>query len=202
MYIQPNNNNVVMTGAPKTPNSRSSWKKIGNRVKQYIIDAIPEHTFKDTPRRVNRWKNFDERMSRPAENRLIMGATAIVTQPAIDYYNHKVDEDTRVVSRNRTIAKIIAGTGVGILVRGSCYNLVSKMTNAEGNRKYSKALIPKEYLKEAIENPKLLKNYRSALSMGVAILAMCVTNFVGDAPITVYLTNEFNSRSGKGAKNV
>ena len=34
-----------------------------------------------------------------------------------------------------------------------------------------------------------MKNYRSALSTGVAIAAMCVTNFVADAPLTVFLTN-------------
>ncbi len=201
MYIQPNYNNIAMTGAPKNPNGQSSWKNFKNRIKQSIIDALPSATFKDGENRVERWKKIDERISRPAENRLIMGATALMTQPAIDYYNHRVDEETRRVSRNRTIAKILAGTGVGILVRGSCYNLVSKMTDPNGTSKLSKKLIPKKYMQEAIGNSKFLKNYRSALSMGVAILAMCVTNFVLDAPITVYLTNKFNAKNGKEAKN-
>ena len=45
------------------------------------------------------------------------------------------------------------------------------------------------YLKiyrRVIKNPKLMKNYRSALSTGIAIAAMCVTNFVADAPLTVF----------------
>ena len=201
MYIQPNYNNITMTAAPKNPKKPSSWENLKSRIKQSIIDVIPSATFKDGGKRVENWKGIDELMSRPAENRLIMGATALLTQPAIDYYNHRVDEETRRVSRNRTVAKIVAGTGVGILVRGFCYNVVSKMTDIESESKLSKSLIPKKYLEEAIANPKFLKNYRSALSMGVAILAMCVTNFVLDAPITVFLTNKLNARNGKEAKN-
>lgn len=201
MYVQPNNYNISMTAAPKGSNNMNGWKKIKNRIKQSIIDVIPQATFKDNEKRVERWKSLDEKMSRPAENRLIMGATALLTQPAIDYYNHRVDDETRRVSRNRTIAKILAGTSVGILVRGSCYNIVSKMTDVASESKLGKALIPKKYLQEATTNPKLLKNYKSALSMGIAILAMCVTNFVLDAPLTVYLTNKFNANKGKEAKH-
>ena len=201
MYIQPNYNNISMNGSPSAFGKNGGWKNFKNRIKQSIIDAIPQSTFKDGAKRVENWKKVDEIMSRPAENRLIMGATAIITQPTIDYYNHRVDKETRTVSRNRTIAKIIAGTCVGILVRGSCYNLVSKMTNLEGKSKFSKSLIPKKYISEATANPKLLKNYRTALSTGAAILAMCVTNFVLDAPLTVFLTNKFNAKCGKETKN-
>ena len=45
------------------------------------------------------------------------------------------------------------------------------------------------------KDAKLLKNYRSALSTAVAILAMCFTNFAIDAPLTVYLTNKFNDKT-------
>ena len=122
-----------------------------------------------------------------------MGATALATQPAIDYYNHKVDQETREISRNRTIAKILVGTLVGIIVRGSCYKLVQKMTDLVGKGKYSKALIPQKYYDEFFKNPKLLENYRSALSTGSAICAMCFTNFAIDAPLTVRATNKFNA---------
>lgn len=187
MYIQPNQNNVNMYGSAKKPNF---WK----RLKQKAMDALPERTFNDNPKRVDKWRKFDERLSRPAENRLIMGATAILTQPTIDYYNHKVDQETREVSRCRTIAKIIAGTIVGISVRGSCYSLVKKMTNIKGKSSFSKALLPSKNLKDLIMIPDFLKNYRNALATGVAILAMCVTNFAIDAPLTVYLTNHFNEK--------
>lgn len=198
MYVQNNFNNIPMTGKPKGTNC---WKNFNKRIKQKMLDVIPSSTLKDTRKRVERWEKIDGMISRPAENRLIMGATALVTQPAIDYYNHKVDEETRRVSRNRTIAKILAGTGVGILVRGTCYGIISKMTNLNGKSKFSKALIPKHYIDKLAADPKLLKNYRNTFSMGIALLAMCVTNFVLDAPITVYLTNKLNAKNEKEVKN-
>ena len=121
MYIQPSDNNVNMYGIKDS----KFWK----RIKQKAIDAFPTKTFNDDARDLERWKNVGGFLTRPAENRLIMGATAILAQPTIDYYNHRVDKETREVSRLRTIAKIIAGTLVGIGVRGSCYKLVEKMTN-------------------------------------------------------------------------
>ena len=187
MKIQPESNNIAMSGW--------SWSSFKNSIKQRVIDAVPESTIKDGTKRVEKWKYFDEKMSKPAENRFIMGATAMVTQPVIDYNNHKVDQETRRVSRNRTIAKILAGTGVGMIVRGSCYSLVKKMTDVNGKSKYSQALLPTEFLKDLTKDAKLLKNYRSALSTAVAILAMCFTNFAIDAPLTVYLTNKFNDKT-------
>ena len=122
--------------------------------------------------------------------------SALLTQPAIDASNHKVDKETRRVSVNRTIAKIIAGTGVGMfVVRGPIYKGILSMTNIKGNSKFSKALLPKKYLKELNDNPKFLKNYRSALAMAIALLAMCVTNFVLDAPLTAMLTNYLNEKT-------
>ena len=199
MKIQPESNNIAMTGW--------NWQSFKNSIKQKVIDAVPESTIKDGAKRVEKWKYIDEKISKPAENRLIMGATAIVTQPVIDYNNHKVDQETRRVSRNRTIAKILAGTTVGMIVRGSCYGIVEKMTDVYGKGKYSKSLLPDKYIKELSKDAKLLKNYRSALSTAVAILAMCITNFAIDAPLTVYLTNKFNAKTdpaktkGKEAPN-
>ena len=187
MKIQPEANNIAMSGW--------SWSSFKNSIKQRVIDAVPVSTIKDGTKRVEKWKYFDEKMSKPAENRFIMGATAMVTQPVIDYNNHKVDQETRRVSRNRTIAKILAGTGVGMIVRGSCYSLVKKMTDVNGKSKYSQALLPTEFLKDLTKDAKLLKNYRSALTTAVAILAMCFTNFAIDAPLTVYLTNKFNDKT-------
>lgn len=185
MYIQPYQNNINMHGREKDPNF---WRCL----KQKVLDKLPNATFNDSYRNVRRWKNFDERISRPAEYRLIMGATAMLSQPAIDYYNHKVDEETREVSKNRTIAKIIAGTLVGIMVRGSAYELVQKMTDIKTKSKYSRALLPTKHLRELLKDEKLLKNYRSALATSIAIMAMCITNFAIDAPLTVVLTNYFN----------
>lgn len=51
------------------------------------------------------------------KQRLILGATAILMQPAIDASNKNVDEKTRKVSVARTIAKIVAGTLTGFAIR-------------------------------------------------------------------------------------
>lgn len=189
MYVQSNYsyNNVNMNGAKKKPNF---WK----RLKQKALDALPNATIKDNKRKIEKWKSYDSKASHPAINRAIMGGTAIVTQPVIDYCNHKVDEETRQISLIRTIAKIIAGTTVGIAVRGSCYELVKNMTNIKSSKSYSKALLPPAHLKDLIRNKTFMNNYLSALSTGLAILVMCVTNFVIDAPLTVFLTNHFNEK--------
>lgn len=190
MIIQPISNSISMQGKPGLPSGgkkgSDSWKKI----KQYLFDKLPNGTIDDAVDKLGRMSKVDKWMSKPAENRAIMGITAMMTQPAIDYYNHKVDEETREVARNRTIAKILVGTLVGIVVRGSCYKLVTRMTDLFGNAKHSKSLIPPKYLEEFKNNPKLLENYKSALSTGTAIAAMCFTNFAIDAPLTVWLTNK------------
>ncbi len=191
MYIQPNENNINMTG---WSDFTGACRKAKNRVKQAMIDVIPEATIKESAKKIELWKKIDDIISRPAQNRAIMGATALITQPAIDYCNHKVDDETRRVSRNRTIAKIIAGTCVGIVVRGSCYKLVKMMTDPKGASKFSKAFIPKAHLNEALDVPKFLKNHTNACSSLAAVLAMCFTNFAIDAPLTVYLTNKFNGK--------
>lgn len=190
MNIQPiqyNNSNVSMYGK-----GDSSWNRFKRRVAQKIIDTLPSHTAKESARKIDEWNKFDNWISKPAQNRAVMGATAIITQPVIDYNNHKVDKETRRVSRNRTIAKIIAGTCVGILVRGSAYKAVTSMTNIEGKTKMAKALLPKKFLGEIAKNEKFLANHKCVLSNFLAIIAMCFTNFAIDAPVTIFLTNKFN----------
>ena len=183
MYIQPiSENNISMRGKP----SPKSWKAAAERIKQKVFDALPDATFKDTSKF---WKTVDSRISRPAENRAIMGLTALAMQPIIDASNKKVDDKTRKTSICRTISKIVVGTLVGICVRGSAYHLVKNMTNVNGTSKFSKLLLPKKYIHELVREPKFLENYRSALSTGTAILAMLVTNFAIDAPLTVKMTN-------------
>lgn len=191
MNIQPINNSISMQG-----NQNNFWNSLKRRVSQKAVDAVPKHTVKESAKKIEAWEKIDGFMSRPAENRGIMGVTALLTQPAIDYHNHKVDEETRRVARNRTIAKVVAGTGVGMLVvRGPIYKAIQSMTNIQGNSKYSKTLLPKKYLKEIADNPKFLKNYRSALAMAIALGAMCITNFVLDAPLTAFLTNYLNEKT-------
>ena len=164
----------------------NSWSSFKNRVKQKVFDALPNADFKNPSESI---KRVNERISRPAENRAIMGVTAIALQPAIDGSNKKVDEKTRKMSVCRTIAKIVVGTLVGIIVRGSAYSLVKNMTNFNGTGKYSKFLLPSKHIESLKNNPEFLANYRSALSTATAICAMMFTNFAIDAPLTVKLTN-------------
>jgi len=180
----------------KPPASGGASKpNIIHRVKQAVLDIFSPATFKDDASTIVKRLKRDSNMSNPAVNRAIMGATAIALQPPIDYFNKSVDEDTRRVSVCRTLAKIIAGTTVGIIVRGSCHKMIEKMTDLKSNTQFGKALLPKKWLLTFCKNPALLKNYRSALSTSTAILAMCFTNFLIDAPLTVKLTNKFKGIS-------
>lgn len=181
-------NNISMQG--KTPN----WFK---RVGQKLLDMSPSHTSKEGKNSIKNWDKTTYWSSHPMWNRGIMGTTALLTQPTIDYYNHRVDDETRTVSRNRTIAKIIAGTLVGMfVVRGPVYKAVEKMTEINGKSKWNKALLPTKYIKKLAAKEAHLKNYRAALSMSLALCAMCITNFALDAPLTTFLTNIFNKKSG------
>ncbi len=190
MNIYPvNNDNAISMRGKKTPN----WIK---RLGQKLLDASPSHTSKEDKKSVEIWNKTSHFVGDPMWNRGIMGATALLTQPAIDYYNHRVDEETRTVSRNRTISKIVAGTLVGMfVVRGPVYKMVEKMTNVNGTKNWQKWLLPKDYIKKMSRDVNSLKNYRSALSMAVALAAMCITNFVLDAPLTIFFTNYLNKRS-------
>lgn len=194
MNIQPISNSVSMQGGmwPKRPQKASD---IIARCKQTALDLFGNVDFKDNRELIDKIKDRTIDLTNPAINRAIMGATALALQPAIDYSNKAVDKETRRISVCRTLAKIIAGTAVGILVRGSAHKLIGRMTNIDSKAKLSQALIPKNFIDKFKKDNTLLNNYRSALSTGMAILAMCITNFVIDAPLTVYLTNKFKTWS-------
>ena len=188
MYIQPCDNNVNMQGLKDLP-------KYIKRFKQIALDALPNATFNDSEANRKTWNKFSDIVSRPMENRVLMGTTAILTQPMIDYNNKKVDKETREVSRNRTIAKIIAGTASGILVRGSSQYIIENLTKTKTKSRFCRILLPKSHLKSLLKTTEFLKNYKNTLSTILAILAMCVTNFVLDAPLTLFLTNHLNAKS-------
>ncbi len=196
------NYNVSMQSRGRFPKGSDDklLDKFRKKIEQKIVDHIPEKTFNDTENKINKYDKYGSFIARPDINRLIMGVTALATQPAIDYYNHRVDEETRTVSRNRTLAKIIACTSVGILVRGSCFQAVSKMTDVNGIKRFSKLLLPKDYINTFKANPEKLANYKNALSTIMALGIMTITNFVADAPLTLYFTNRFNEKSAKKAK--
>ena len=144
------------------------------------------------------------------EQRIILGATALATQPFIDLNNKDVDEETRKISAARTIAKIIAGTTVGVIVRYAgiwAANRYSKFEKvfADTDKKIIEKIIPDK--KNGFLTPALAKNtifpisdaelakrmtrYRKAMGTLLATIAMVATNFLCDAPLTKYLTKVF-----------
>lgn len=144
------------------------------------------------------------------EQRLLLGATALATQPFIDLHNKDVDEETRKISAARTIAKIIAGTTVGVLVRYAgiwAANKYSKFEKvfADADKTIIEKIIPDK--KRGFLTPIFYKNtifpisekvfdkritrHRKAMGTLLATVAMVATNFLLDAPITKYLTKIF-----------
>lgn len=123
------------------------------------------------------------------QNRLILGITALMSQPFIDLYNKRVDEETRKVSAARTTAKIIAGTTTGFLVRYYAIKLVDAFTKApkDAVHKWQSFMFPKilETTQKGIQQHKL------AIGTSIAIAVMMFTNFLIDAPLTQLLTNVF-----------
>ena len=128
---------------------------------------LGEHAFKNADK-------ISKFISNPVGNRLVLAATGILLQPTIDYYNKKVDRKTREVSATRTAAKIIAGTAVGLVVRGACLALSKN---------------PK-FIPDIIKNsPDKIKNFQIAFSTIMAMGVMTFTNFLIDAPLTTKLSN-------------
>lgn len=144
------------------------------------------------------------------EQRIILGATALATQPFIDLNNKDVDEETRKISAARTIAKIIAGTTVGVIVRYAgiwAANRYSKFEKvfADADKKIVEKIIPDKkngfltpaFAKNTIfpisdaELTKRMTRYRKAMGTLLATIAMVATNFLCDAPLTKYLTKVF-----------
>ena len=135
-----------------------------------------------------------EKVSSP-ENRLILGVTALMSQPFIDLNNKKVDEDTRKVSAARTVAKIIAGTTTGVLIRSGCIHAIDAFT------KLPTEITPDMKFKKlrTLFTPsagilKDLNQYKKSLGTILSLGVMVVTNFLLDAPLTKFLTNKFVDR--------
>ena len=163
---------------------------VSNSVTQGIANVIPKLTVKgEKANKAISW--IGEQISSP-ENRLILGVSALMSQPFIDLYNKKVDEDTRKVSAARTVAKIIAGTLTGVLIRSGCIHAIDAFT------KYPSQITPDMKFKklrslfapsEGLLND--LSYYKKSLGTIISLFVMVFTNFLIDAPLTKFLTNKF-----------
>ena len=131
-----------------------------------------------------------------AEQRLILGVTALVTQPFIDAHNKSVDEGTRKVSVARTIGKIIAGTLTGFAIRKGCIKAIGAWSKKAGDVDKAGNLIKLNKLNtfftpkgKLANNPDAFEQYKNALGTIVALVVMMFTNFLIDAPLTKFITN-------------
>lgn len=135
---------------------------------------------------------FDKRISVP-ENRLIIGVTALASQPFIDLYNKDVDEKTRVVSCARTIAKTVSGIITGVSIRAGFIKLAQNysVVGDKGVKKAKKFFTPTNALSDKTH---AYRQYQNTVGTLLAVVGMLFTNFLIDAPLTKFLTNKLMDR--------
>lgn len=182
------------------------------KITEMIVNKISPREFAAGKRanKVVEW--FGENITTP-ENRLILGVTALASQPFFDLYNKDVDEKTRVISCARTIGKIVSGTLTGVAIRGGFIKL-AKHNSLVGEVGTKKVIQIVRKGKEAIQKHILItkgkklftpsdalsdsthayKQYQNAMGTILAIVAMIFTNFIIDAPLTKLITNTLVKR--------
>ncbi len=168
----------------------NSISRAANSVTQKVMNKTPGMTVSNK-KVLDSLKWIGQKVSSP-QNRLILGVTALMSQPFIDLSNKKVDEETRKVSAARTVAKIIAGTLTGVAIRYGCIKAIDAFTKLPHEIKpdmkfknLRKLFVPTEVV---LEN---LNQYKKAIGTIISIAIMVVTNFLIDAPLTKFLTNKF-----------
>ena len=173
---------------------------ISRNMTQRIVNIMPSMTVSNE-RALKSLKWIGEKVSSP-ENRLILGVSALMSQPFIDLHNRKVDEDTRKISAARTVAKIIAGTATGVLIRSGCIHAINAFT------KLPSEITPNMKFKNLrtlfTPSPGLCANlnkYKKAMGTILATVVMMFTNFLIDAPLTKFLTNKFIDRIHQNSSN-
>lgn len=166
---------------------------VARNVTGAVAGAIPTVTIKgERANKIISW--IGKNISSP-ENRLILGVTALMSQPFIDLHNRKVDEETRKVSAARTVAKIIAGTLTGVFVRKGCIKAIdafSKLpSQLSSTTKYPwlRTLFTPDSAIAGVMTD--LTHYKNALGTIISLFVMTITNFAIDAPLTKFLTNKF-----------
>lgn len=166
---------------------------VARNVTGAVAGAIPTVTIKgERSNKIITW--IGKNISSP-ENRLILGVTALMSQPFIDLHNRKVDEETRKVSAARTVAKIIAGTLTGVLVRKGCikaidaFSMLPSQITSKTKWPWLRTLFtPDSAISGALTD---LTHHKNALGTFLSLFVMTITNFAIDAPLTKFLTNKF-----------
>lgn len=152
-----------------------------------VFNKIPNRKFAN-PKLDNAVQWVGKHISTP-ENRLIIGISALVSQPFIDLYNKDVDEKTRRISCARTIGKTLAGIITGVAVRYACIKLAKNFSliGKQGKEisKLKQLFTPSEAKSDNYE----YKQYQNTIGTGLAVIGLLFTNFLIDMPLTNYLTN-------------
>lgn len=196
--------------------------KITNPVTNRIVKSMPKREFNGSCGTGKLIKWCGDNISSP-ENRLILGITALASQPFIDLSNKKVDKETRTVSCARSIAKIIAGTLTGVLIRSGYiyltknFSAVGKLgakvninVGRAGQQKMKEIVITKSRQFFTPSNTSTHQShaygeYQNTMGTALAIVTMVFSNFLIDAPLSKFLTNHFNkkfqSNSASSEKN-
>lgn len=172
--------------------------RIGQQIYSRIFNAVPQRVI-EGEKAIHRLDKIGKVISSP-QNRLIMGVTALASQPFIDLNNDKVDENTRIISCSKTLAKIIAGTSTGVIIRHLAIKMAESMSRtpeelAEGKIKkftFYNTFFTTANLKP--HKPEYYKQYRNTVGTAIGIGVMLFTNFAIDMPLTNYLTNFFAKR--------
>ena len=169
-----------------------TYDKIGRKITRAVLNSIGSRENLPTvsnPKTIRAIDWIGKKLS-SAENRLILGASALLSQPFIDASNKEVDSETRRYSICRTVAKIIAGTLTGYYIRKGCIKGIKALSEMpRANVKKYKTLFTPSNAKDNTSDPFL--QYRNAMGTVVALVVMMFTNFLIDAPLTKFLTNTF-----------
>ena len=157
-------------------------------IKQKGLNILPNANFSDE--KFLYYLNYIGKNFSSDKQRLALGVTALAPQPFIDAHNKRVDEKTRKVSVARTVAKIIAGTLTGFLIRYGCIKSIKAFSQIPGKgvAKYKTIFTPKGVTDNTTD---AFEQYRNAMGTVVALGVMVFTNFLIDAPLTKFLTNTF-----------
>ena len=168
------------------------------RAAKWVFDKLPSVEFK-SEKILQGIKWAGQNISSP-QNRVILGATALMSQPFIDLHNRNVDEETRKVSAARTCAKILAGTTTGFFVRHYCIKAIDAFTKdpAEAEKFFESMFFPKGIAKTSVKG---MIKYKKALGTYASLAVMLFTNFAIDAPLTKFLTNIFVKKIKDHDKN-
>lgn len=178
------------------------------KVLKNVFNIFPKTMTVKGDRKIASLKWLGEKISSP-ENRLIMGATAIFSQPFIDIHNKDVDKDTRKASFARTAAKIVAGTITGVSIRYATIAIIKRLSRLPDTSKKIKAIeklfVPKSAdASKILNNPiakSMYKDYQNTLGTILGLVVMIYTNFAWDVPLTRYFTKVFLKKINSPEKN-